>query len=135
MSFKAILSIGDKKYKVYKVDYSISRSVDEMGRLTSSVVGGQITLELKSSPDNMFFERICASEKLREGSIVFNKRHEDATMRELKFKEAFVASFAEAFDHTGYLGTMTMSVTLVAKILEMGNGELGNDYFDFAINR
>ena len=135
MSFKAKLEIGGQEYKVYKVDYSVIRSVDEMGRLTSSVVGGQITIEVKSTKDNLFFEHICASDKINAGKITFNKRNEDATMRALEFKEAYVASYNEVFDHTGLLGTMVLSVTLVAKIIKMGDGELGNDYFNYAINR
>lgn len=135
MSFKAKLDIGGTEYKVYKVDYSISRSVDEMGRLTSSVVGGQISIELKSTEDNLFFEHICSSEKISAGTITFNKRNEDATMRKLEFKQAYVASYNEVFDHTGLLGTMILSITLVAKVIKMGDADLGNDYFEYALNR
>ncbi len=134
MSFKAILKTDGKEYNVFKASYTITRAVDEIGRLTSSIVGGTITLEIESSQDNMFFENICVSQMLKEGSIIFNKRHEDSIMRELKFKKAFIASFTESFDHSGHLGTMRMTVSLVAKVIEMGNGELGNDHFDFALN-
>lgn len=134
MSFKAILKVDGKEYNVFKASYTISRAVDEIGRLTSSIVGGTITLEIDSSQDNMFFENICVSQVLKGGSIIFNKRHEDAIMRELKFEKAFISSFTESFDHSGHLGTMRMTVTLIAKVIKMGEGELGNDHFDFALN-
>lgn len=140
MSFKAKLETdqhsGDKAINLYKVDYNITRSVDEMGRLTSSVVGGQIDILIRSTHDNYFFDKICASEKISSGSIIFYKRNEEgATMRELKFEHAYVASYNEVFDHTGLLGTMMLSVTLVAKVLKMVDAELGNDFFNYALNK
>ncbi|NQU51477.1 MAG: hypothetical protein HQ522_02950 [Bacteroidetes bacterium] len=135
MSFKAKLDIEGTEFNVTKASYTICRPVDEMGRITSSVVGGEITFELNSRENNMFFENICHSKKIAKGSISFNKRHEDAIMRKFEFKNAYVATFSETFDHSGHMGTMTMSVTLIAQEINMGEGELGNDYFSFALNR
>lgn len=135
MSFKAILTVDGDEFTVYKISYTISRGVDELGRLTSSIVGGQITMEMESQKNNKFFEHICESEKIKEGSVVFNKRHQDSKMRELKFKDAYIASFTETFDHSGYLGSMTMTVTLVAKYMEMEGADLGNEFFNYALNK
>lgn len=128
MSFKALFETNGKTFRVLKANYTITRPVDEMGRPTSSIVGGEITITLESAEDNMFFEHMCANEKLKEGKITFNKRNEEAKMRELSFKKAYVSSFNEIFENSGFMGSMIMTVTLIAQEIKMGNGELGNEW-------
>jgi len=128
MSFKAIFKTTGKEFRVLSSSYNIYRSVDEMGRPSSSTIGGEISISVESTGDNLFFEHICVGEMLKEGKITFFKRNEESTMRELGFRNAFISSFTESFDHSGGSGAMVISITLVAQVISMGNGEIVNEW-------
>ena len=61
----------------------------------------------------------------QDGSIVFLKRDTDATSKELKFTEAYMVRYKEAFDSTG-ANPMNESFTISAKKITMGTGEHEN---------
>jgi type VI protein secretion system component Hcp len=128
MSFKALFKTTGQEFRVLSSSYNVYRAVDEMGRPTSSTVGGEITITMESNANNLFFEHISVGEMLKEGKITFVKRNEDSTMRELSFKNAFISSFSETFDHSGGSGAMITSITLVAQVVTMGNGEIVNEW-------
>ena len=128
MSFKAIFKTTGKEFRVLSSSYNVYRGVDEMGRPSSSTIGGEINISVESTGDNLFFEHISVGEMLKEGTITFIKRNEESTMRELSFQKAFISSFSETFDHSGGAGAMVISITLVAQIIKMGNGEIINEY-------
>lgn len=128
MSFKAIFKTTGKEFRVLSSSYNVYRAVDEMGRPTSSTVGGEISISMESNANNLFFEHICVGEMLKEGTITYIKRNEEATMRELSFRNAFISSFSETFDHSGGSGAMITSITLVAQVITMGNGEIINEW-------
>lgn len=128
MSFKAIFKTTGQEFRVLSSSYNVYRAVDEMGRPTSSTVGGEISVSMESNANNLFFEHISIGEMLKEGTITFIKRNEEATMRELSFKNAFISAFSETFDHSGGSGAMVTSITLVAQVITMGNGEIVNEW-------
>ncbi len=128
MSFKAVFKTTGNEFRVLSSSYNVYRSVDEMGRPTSSTVGGEINISMESTGNNLFFEHICVGEMLAEGTITYTKRNEESTMRELSFKNAFISSFSETFDHSGGSGAMVISITLVAQVISMGNGEIVNEW-------
>lgn len=128
MSFKALFKTTGQEFRVLSSSYNVYRAVDEMGRPTSSTVGGEITITMESNANNLFFEHISVGEMLKEGKITFIKRNEEATMRELSFQNAFISSFSETFDHSGGSGAMITSITLVAQVVTMGNGEIVNEW-------
>lgn len=128
MSFKAIFKTSGSEFRVLYSSYSVHRKVDEMGRPISSTIGGEIKISVESTGNNIFFEHISVGEMLKEGKITFIKRNEEATMRELSFQRAFISSFTETFDHSGGSGAMTTTITLVAQVITMGNGEVVNEW-------
>jgi type VI protein secretion system component Hcp len=128
MSFKAVFKTSGKEFRVLSSSYNVHRKVDEMGRPISSTIGGEIKISVESTGNNMFFEHIAVGEMLKEGTITFVKRNEESTMRELSFQKAFISSFTETFDHSGGTGAMVISITLVAQIITMGNGEIMNEW-------
>ncbi|WP_297086296.1 type VI secretion system tube protein TssD [uncultured Draconibacterium sp.] len=128
MSFKAIFKTTGQEFRVLSSSYNVYRAVDEMGRPTSSTVGGEISISMESNANNLFFEHISIGEMLKDGTITYIKRNEEATMRELSFKNAFISSFSETFDHSGGSGAMITSITLVAQVIIMGNGEIINEW-------
>jgi len=128
MSFKAIFKTTGQEFRVLSSSFNVYRAVDEMGRPTSSTVGGEITITMESNANNLFFEHITMGQMLNDGTITYIKRNEDSTMRELSFKNAFISSFSETFDHSGGSGAMIASITLVAQVVTMGNGEMINEW-------
>ena len=128
MSFKAIFKTTGYEFRVLSCSYNVYRAVDEMGRPTSATVGGEINITVESTENNLFFEHICVGEMLKEGTVVFYKRSEESTMRELSFKNAFISSFSETFDHSGESGAMVLSISLSAQVMSMGNGEIINEW-------
>ncbi len=128
MSFKAKFKTSGEEFRVLSSSFSVYRGVDEMGRPSSSTVGGEINISIESTSKNIFFEHISVGEKLPEGTITYTKRNEDGTLKELKFKNAFISSFSETFDHSGESGAMMQTITLVAQVIEMGTAKVINEW-------
>ncbi|MFV0304664.1 MAG: type VI secretion system tube protein TssD, partial [Moheibacter sp.] len=55
------------------------------------------------------------------------KRDSDATLKELKFEEAYLVKYRENFDSTGR-NPLTESFTLSARKISMGTGEHTNPW-------
>ena len=63
----------------------------------------------------------------KDGSIVFLKRDSEATLKELKFKEAYIVKYQEDFDATGNQ-PLKETFTLSAKEIELGTGKHVNEW-------
>lgn len=127
MSFKAIFEVDGKKYRVVNCSYSLNQFVDDTGRPSSTVRAGTIDLVVESTDDTTLFEWMCDSYMRKDGKITFNKRDEDAKMKELEFKEAYMVHYSESFSEGG-VGSMQESFSLSAHSIKMGNGEIENEW-------
>lgn len=127
MSFKAKLEVDGKEYRVVNCDYSLKQFIDDTGRPSSTVRGGTINVSVESTDDTTLFEWMCDSYMRKDGKITFNKRDEDAKMKELEFKEAYMVSYKEYFDNVGS-GAMLEQFSLSAHSIKMGNGEHENEW-------
>ena len=70
---------------------------------------------------------MCNNFERKDGSVVFLKRDSDATLKELKFKEGYLIGFEESF-HSANTNPMTITFTISAKKIEMGNGSHENEW-------
>jgi small ligand-binding sensory domain FIST len=70
---------------------------------------------------------MCDSYMKKDATVTFNKRDQNAKMKELEIKEAYMVGFNESFDSTGS-GAMIQSLTLSAKGLKLGNAEHDNEW-------
>jgi hypothetical protein len=127
MSFKAQLSIDGKKHNILSCNYALKQETDATGRPSSITRGGKIYVTVESTGETSFFEAMCNSFERKNGSIVFFKRDSDATLKELKFEEAYVTEYRENFDSTGS-NPVTESFTLSAKQIELGSGKHINEW-------
>jgi hypothetical protein len=127
MSFKAKFEVDGKEYRVVNCDYSLKQFIDDTGRPSSTVRAGTINVTVESTDDTTLFEWMCDSYARKDGKITFNKRDEDAKMKELEFKEAYMVSYKEYFDNVGP-GAMMETFSLSAHSIKMGNGELENEW-------
>jgi hypothetical protein len=129
MSFKAQLKFGSKTYDVLSCSFSFSRDVDPKGRPASGVYGGTLSCSVESTEDTTIIESMVNSKhKAQSGSVIFFKREEDgATMKELKFTDAYVIAYHESIEVTGG-SPMMISFTLSARELKIGNADHVNEW-------
>jgi len=127
MSFKAKLEVDGKEYRVVYCNYSLKQFVDDTGRPSSTVRAGTIDIIVESTDDTTLFEWMCDSYMGKTERSPFNKRDEDAKMKELEFKEAYMVSYKESFDNAG-TGAMQEKFSLSAHSIKMGNGEHENEW-------
>jgi len=127
MSFKAKLKVAGKELNVLACNYAMHQETDATGRPSAITRGGKINLTVESTGDTSFFEWMCNNFERKDGSVVFIKRDTDATLKELKFKEAYLVDYRENFDNTGD-NPVTESFTLSAKEIELGSGKHQNEW-------
>ena len=127
MSFKAVLKVNGKEYNVLNSSYELFQETDATGRPSSITRGGKIFLVVEATADTSLSDWMFNNFERQDGSIVYLKRDTDATSKELKFKEAYMVRYKEAFDSTG-ANPMNEAFTISAKTIIMGDGEHVNDW-------
>ncbi len=127
MSFKAKFKVAGKEMNVLDASYSMHQEVDATGRPSSITRGGKISLSVESTEDNDLFEWMCNNFERKDGSITFYVRESDAVLKEVKFKEGYLVDFEEVF-HSDDTHPMTISLTISARELSIGNGVHKNDW-------
>lgn len=127
MSFKAKLKVGGKELNILACDYSLKQETDATGRPSSTTRGGKINVTVESTGDTTFFEWMVNPFERKDGSIVFIKRDNDATLKEVKFKEAYLIDYFEHFGSTGD-NPVTETFTMSAKEMEVGSGVHINEW-------
>ena len=119
MSFKAIMNLAGKDYTVLNVSYGLFQETDATGRPSTVSRGGKIDVTIEGTGATDFFEWMTNSFERKEGSIKFLKRDSEATLKELKFTEAYLVKHKERFDSTGD-NPLTETFTISARKIEMG---------------
>ncbi|WP_271783496.1 type VI secretion system tube protein TssD [Aquimarina algiphila] len=125
-SFRASLELGGKVFDVLSSDYAFSRDTDKKGKISSNVYGGRITLTIESTEDTSVIEAMLNSQfKSVEGKIIYKKTDEDAKMKEVEFKNAYIVYFKESLDVNGDV-PMTINFTVSAEEIIIGNASIHN---------
>jgi type VI protein secretion system component Hcp len=127
MSFKSKLKVAGKEVNVLACSYALKQETDATGRPSSITRGGKITLTVESTGDTSFFEWMTNNFERKDGSIVFVKRDTDATLKELKFTEAYLVDYKENFDNNDE-SPITETFTLSAQAIEVGSGKHTNEW-------
>ncbi|WP_322545175.1 type VI secretion system tube protein TssD [Elizabethkingia miricola] len=127
MSFKAKLNVAGKERNILAVEFGMLQETDPTGRPSSVVRGGKIHLTVEGTGETDLFEWMTNSFERKEGSVIFLKRDSNATLKELKFKEAYIVKYKEDFDATGE-HPLTESFVLSAKEIELGNARHVNEW-------
>ncbi|WP_296151306.1 type VI secretion system tube protein TssD [uncultured Flavobacterium sp.] len=127
MSFLAKLKVGGKEYTVLNVNYDLAQETDPTGRPSSVTRGGRMVIEVESTGGTELFEWMTNNFERKDGSIVYVKRDTDATLKELKFTEAYMVKYKESFESTGR-NPLTEIFTISAKKIQMGGGEFENQW-------
>jgi hypothetical protein len=127
MSFKTKLKVAGKEYNVLNVSYGLFQETDATGRPSTITRGGKIDIVVEGTEATDFFEWMTNSFERKDGSLVFHKRDSDATLKELKFTEAYLVKHREKFDSVGE-NPLTESFTVSARKIEMGSGAYENEW-------
>ena len=115
-SFRATLELGGKEYDVLYSNYEFSRTTDKKGQPASSISGGRISVTIESTDDTSTIEAMLNSQfKPVEGKIVYKKSEEDAKMKEISFKNAYIVHYKETLDVNNE-APMTIAMTFSAEI-------------------
>src|ERR1043165_137633 len=97
MAYKATLKLGGKEYDVMSTSFAFNRDVDAKGRPSSGVYGGSIFVTLESYADTTLVELMLNKQHTaQQGSIIFDQGTSDGKMKEVKFTDAFITSYAES---------------------------------------
>jgi len=120
MSFRATLSLEGKEYDVLKCRYTVKREVDSKGRPSSNLYGGRISIEVESTDDISVIEKMAMQFKPISGTVGFKKDDEDAKMKELSFKNAYIVDFNEGIN---IVGEVPMSINFVISAQEINMGD------------
>ncbi len=127
MSFTSKFKVAGKERNILSVEYAMLQETDPTGRPSSVTRGGKIHLTVEGTGETDLFEWMTNSFERKDGSIVFKKRDSDATLKELKFKEAYIVKYTENFEATGE-NPLTESFVLSAKEIELGNAMHINEW-------
>ena len=127
MAFKAKLVVAGKERNILSVDYGMLQETDASGRPSSISRGGKIHITVESTGDTDLFEWMTNSFERKDGSIVFLKRDSEATLKELKFKEAYKYKSQQEYKATRN-PTLKETFTLSAKEIELGTGKHVNEW-------
>ena len=128
MSFTSKFKISSgRERNILSGAYAMLQETDPTGRPSSVTRGGKIHLTVEGTGETDLFEWMTNSFERKDGSIVFKKRDSDATLKELKFKEAYIVKYTENFDSTGE-NPLTESFVLSAKEIELGNAMHINEW-------
>ena len=127
MSFKAKLEVDGKEYRVVYCNYSLKQFVDDTGRPSSTVRAGPIDIIVESTDDTTLFEWMCDSYMRKDGKITFNKRDEDAKMKELVFENGYVVDYEEALNVANPY-PMTIKFAISAQTVKMDEATFVQDW-------
>lgn len=127
MSFKSILKVAGKNYNVLSINYGLFQETDATGRPSTITRGGKIDITVESTGETDLFEWMTNSFERKDGSVVFFKRDTEATLKELKFSEAYLVKHKEKFDSSGD-NPLTETFTISAREIEMGTGKYINEW-------
>lgn len=127
MSFKTKLKVAGKERNVLAVNYGLFQETDPTGRPSTVARGGKIEITVEGTGETDLFEWMTNSFERKDGVVTFLKRDSDATLKELKFKEAYIVKYKENFDSTGS-NPLTETFILSAKEIEMGTGKHVNEW-------
>ena len=127
MSFKTIWEYAGKKRNVLSVEYAMLQETDKTGRPSSVTRGGKIFITVEGTGETDLFEWMTNSFERKNGVIKFIKRDSDATLKELKFTEAYIVKYTENFDASGE-NPLTETLVLSAREIELGNAKHTNEW-------
>ena len=98
MAFKGIFKYKGKEYRLINFTHTVERTLDNRGAPASGVVAGIINITVEIGDNNDIAAWAMLDYQADEGEIVLYKRDSEATLRSLKFKDAYIFFYQEIFN-------------------------------------
>ena len=127
MSFKAKFKVAGKERNILNVNYALKQETDATGRPSTITRGGKIEITVEGTGETDIFEWMTNSFERKDGSIAYLKRDSEATLKEVKFEEAYIVGYKENFDSEGDI-PLTETFTISARAIELGTGKHLNEW-------
>lgn len=127
MSFKAKFKVAGKERNILHVQYALKQDTDATGRPSTITRGGKIEITVEGTGETDIFEWMTNSFERKDGSIAYLKRDSEATLKEVKFEEAYIVGYKENFDSEGD-SPLTETFTISARAIELGTGKHLNEW-------
>ena len=121
---KIVLDVDGDVYPVLNCSYNFARTKDYDGQPTSPPRCNEIRIVMEATEKDKILSWM-ASNELKDGTITFKKRMDETKLKELKFAQAFVFDYQEAFDESG-TGTVTFAIS--PSTVNVGEAEFNNEW-------
>lgn len=120
MSFFTTMEHEGVEFEVLNFSMEFSRETHANGQPTSEIHGGLVEIEVQSTEENVLFANMIDGFKTGDFKITIKQSDEDAEMRSIEIKDAFIYKIRENLDYTG---DNTMSTTIQVSAKEIINGD------------
>lgn len=127
MSFKAKFKVAGKERNILHVHYALKQDTDATGRPSTISRGGKIEITVEGTGETDLFEWMTNSFERKDGSILYLKRDSEATLKEVKFEEAYIVNYKENFNSEGD-NPLTETFVISARAIELGTGKHTNEW-------
>lgn len=97
MAFKGVFKFKSKEYRLLNFSHTIERTLDSRGAPASGVKGGMVSITIEIADNNDLAAWAMLDYQVEEGEVVIYKRDSEATLRSLKFKDAYIYFYQESF--------------------------------------
>ena len=101
MSFKCMLKVDDKEFRVLSFDVSFDRPVDNFKRPAGEVRGCFIHCTIETTSDTSLFSWFANQFQTRKCLFTFSQRDSEQRMREMEFTTAYLVNYRESFQADG----------------------------------
>lgn len=129
MSFSAALIVNSKSYPVRRFIWGLQQNTDVVGRPDARVQGGQLQIEMDSEADETLHHWALDDTKKMDGElVVFAADNRFSRRKTIAFQDAYCIGLGKRFDGSSSGQGMTMTLTLSANRLHVGEVELDNNW-------
>ena len=118
---RAVLKFNQgEAQKVLKLSYSVGRSVDVSGRVSSDPSNALINVTIEATDKSDILESLLNGKyKPTVGEITFNKSHEEGTLITLNWENGYVIQHTLDFDAVNS-NSMVISFVISAEFINYG---------------
>ena len=128
MAYKGTLNLAGKDYSIMSAQWAFNRSVDQKGRPSSGVYGGEVQLTVESTDEVGLLETMLNTQtKAQKATITFDKGTADGELKKLELEDAFITKYSESMMFGG-ADAGTIGFTLSARKFTMKSAVHENDW-------
>lgn len=108
------MHVGGKRYEILYSDLDIHQKIDSLGRPASPTFGGTFNVEINmpGGGDPALFDWMFDPAKILNGKVVLKRIDTDATLKTIKFYNAYCVGMAIRFDGTANASNFRLSIRI-----------------------